>query len=174
MAKADDIRIQRLRFKPGAFVVHPSAHDAYDAWLTACPEGERLLGTGLLTDSVLADAWMYSPLPVMRIKDGTKTRYGVVGRFYLYHQITETKPPLITLAVIVPGDTTWNEERIRALSQALLVIEAGGRAKPTAEFRALYDATRHSIWPALRKQHLSRRAIARVLVCSENKLQKRR
>ena len=159
-------RLTPVTFNPALFQVHRHAAAAHAVWDSAVDRDRTHFPDCLLTSDALAAALRCTPLPV--IEDGTReTKYGVVGRFHIYCQLTAyarneiLKPLKAALLIIRPPDgRTWTSGLVETLSQSLLILDNCGRAKPVDEYRAIYNASRSSGWRSLRNARPSRNEMA--------------
>ena len=159
-----------LKVKPqGALVIHPAARSVYKAWLDAGPISHRLPAHALVDETVLIEAMRYLPLPVVRMTKSDRynaagARFGVLGRFHLYHQINIVNPPKIAVEIIDTADLkSCPGGGFETLAQAMYVIDIGGRCQPLRELAAVQRATKNSPWPSLVKERMSLRVMARML-----------
>lgn len=161
-------------YDPRRLFIHPAALPAHRAWSAAITLADRFPAHRLLGREALREALRQAPLPVLWLPGASHGgAYGVIGRFNIYHQVTLARPELVTLAVIEGGDG-WSEGRVRALSQAVHLLDIGGRANPLAEFSAVHAAAREEGWDALFGPRPARKAMAERLGTTVDRLRDRR
>ena len=140
-------RIRTVTYASANFQIHPWARIAHDIHLKSGSIAHRYPGHKLLSQRALSDALWLSPLPVIRMdNDRRRATYGVIGRFNVFHQLTEIVPDWVTLAVVAPeSDKRGIVSRVMASTQGMLILDAGGRCDPIREFEAVWsEARRHN------------------------------
>ena len=132
---------------------------------------DKVTGISVVTAESLADVCESVLLPCLEMPMGQSlARYGVIGRFHVYEQIRKMDPAVVAVAIVQPPDEGWDAGRVRALAEALFIVEAGGRARPVREFRALYESAREKPWASLRPGYRSRKRLAKATGCTKNQL----
>ena len=163
-AIAFTFRVISVTFDPRLFSVHECADSAYNAWRTAIPENRLYFTDSLLTPAALAIALRATPLPVVQgpVRANRRATYKVVGGFHIYFQLqayatTEALKPLkaTLLCIRPPKGHDWDARHLELLSQARLLLDNAGRARPIAEYREIYLQTTSIGWPSLRHPKIS-------------------
>ena len=134
------LSLVEIKYEPDLLCIHSSAGPAYRAWLDAAPVSQRFPAERLLSTESRTDALRHSPVPaIKRANLGRRNTYEVIGRFNIYYQIQVLKPEKVTLAVLNASNRrVWPNQRIEELSQALQVLDIGGRCAPLRELSAVF------------------------------------
>ena len=159
--------IRTVAYKPELFSIHPKALAAHSAWSEAVPSTSHLSGGSLINREVCEAVLLRTPLYVAPIAKRSR-EYGVIANFALYHQITEINPSHIALLVFKRSNALSIEE----FANSSRCLEAGGRGDPHKEFSAIHDLHLEKPWRGL-KPRLSRKRMASLLGCSDQKLRNR-
>ncbi len=170
-------RISTVKYATADFRLHPWARTAHDIFLKSGSIAHRYPGHKLLSQHALSDALRLSPLPVIRMDNsGRRATFGVIGRFNIFHQLTEIAPNRVTLAIIAPEyDKRGIVSRFMAATQGMIILDAGGRCAPIQEFEAVWsEARRHQRGlTSLIDGKPSIRKVSKRLGCKPDKLRRR-
>lgn len=167
--------LKRLPFAKIRLAVHSSATEAHEAWRDYGMEDYGRLRDHICEDDALSDALQLAWLPVLKgARKSSRTLYEVIGRFHALNQIEALRPEIVTLLVLSPPKgAPWDYERLRALAQAMLVLEASGRDQAVPEFRAILRATKATPWLGLKRRRRRRASLAGFVGCHPDRLRER-